>query len=319
MVLSDAPKNFRSIPMFSHPGSNLSLVHVHSETAAIANNLQRWSFTTDKRYDERSATTALLKKLVDGGRYAKYHPNMMLSMFRSMPDVHPDGAAPPSGVGESKFEDPDAPSAEELRDYRLRFPNRQPFLADAPRVNSPLHHALHDAALKEALDLSRMGSPLSRFDAVRERELIFDSQLAEATDRSLRVADVADVERTQAHGEHAPGVIPPDDVLQLVSASSTTRPATQTAGSSAHVVSPDVPHVCPVSGCRRRPLSDPRGLRQISMENMCCDTCLFTNGRHHTDICDCANRASTNVPSPTPSSSGNSGNDGHSFEQWQQR
>ena len=48
------------------------------------------------------------------------------------------------------------------------------------------------------------------------------------------------------------------------------------------------------------------------MENLCCDTCLFTNGHHHTDIHDPANRAATSVPSPTPSSSGNSGNDGGS-------
>ena len=89
MVLSDAPKNFRSIPMFSHPGSNLSLVPVHSEASVIANNLERWSFTTGQRYDERSAITGLLNKLVDGGRYAKYHPNMMLSMIRSVSDEHP--------------------------------------------------------------------------------------------------------------------------------------------------------------------------------------------------------------------------------------
>ena len=93
MVLSDAPKDFRSIPMFSHPGSNLSLFPVHNETAVIANNLERWSFTTGKRYDERSAITGLLNKLVGGGRYAKYHPNMMLSMFQSMSDAHPAGTA----------------------------------------------------------------------------------------------------------------------------------------------------------------------------------------------------------------------------------
>ena len=62
MVLSDAPKNFRSIPMFSHPGSNLSLVPVHSEASVIANNLERWSFTTGKRYDERSAVKDLLQQ-----------------------------------------------------------------------------------------------------------------------------------------------------------------------------------------------------------------------------------------------------------------
>ena len=48
------------------------------------------------------------------------------------------------------------------------------------------------------------------------------------------------------------------------------------------------------------------------MENLCCDMCLFTNGHHRTDICDSAKRASTSVPSSTPSSSGNSDNDGGS-------
>ena len=203
----------------------------------------------------------------------------MLSMFHSMPDVNPIGAAPHSGFEESKFEDTDEPSAEELLDYRLRFPNRQPFLAGAAKINSPLHHALHDATLNEALDSSRIDSPLSRLHAERERTLTYCSQLAEATDRSLRDADVAGVEHAPAHGEHARVIIPPDDVLQVASTSSTTRPATPTAGSSAHVVPPDVRHVYPSSGCQRRPLSDPpRILRQISMENLCCDTCLFTDG-----------------------------------------
>ena len=40
--------------------------------------------------------------------------------------------------------------------------------------------------------------------------------------------------------------------------------------------------------------------------------CLFSNAHHHTAICDSANRASTYIPSSTPSSSGNSGNDGGS-------
>ena len=168
-----------------------------------------------------------------------------------------------SGVEESKFDDADEPSAQELLDYRLRFPNRQPFLADAAKINSPLHHALHDAALNEALDSSRIDSSLSLLDAERERTLIYCSQLAEAKDRSLRDADVADVEQAPAHGEHAPVIIPPDDVLPVATTSSTTRPAEPTAGSSAHVVPPDARHACPVAGCPRRPLSDPRGLRQI--------------------------------------------------------
>jgi hypothetical protein len=98
MFLYDAPDDFRSIPMFSHPGSNLSLVPVYSEDTGIAKKLERWSFTTGMRYDERSAITGLLNKLADGGRYAKYHPNLMLSLFHSTPKAHPAGATPASGV-----------------------------------------------------------------------------------------------------------------------------------------------------------------------------------------------------------------------------
>jgi len=174
---------------------------VHSEAAVIANNLERWSFTTGKRYDERSAIKDLLTKLVDGGRYSKYHPNMMLSMFDSMSSAHPSGAAPSAGVEESKFDDADEPSAKELLDYRLRFPNRQPFLADAPKINSSLHHALHDAALNEALDSSRIDSSLSLLDAERERTLIYCSQLAEAKDRSLR-DDAANVKQVLEQGSY---------------------------------------------------------------------------------------------------------------------
>ena len=36
MVISDAPSDFRSIPMFSYPGSNLSLVPVYSEKTVVA-------------------------------------------------------------------------------------------------------------------------------------------------------------------------------------------------------------------------------------------------------------------------------------------
>ena len=98
---------------------------------------------------------------------------MMLSMFDSMSSAHPPGAAPSAGVQESKFDDADEPSAQELLDYRLRFPNRQPFLADAPKINSSHRHALHDAALNEALDSSRIDSSLSLLDAERERTLIY--------------------------------------------------------------------------------------------------------------------------------------------------
>ena len=48
------------------------------------------------------------------------------------------------------------------------------------------------------------------------------------------------------------------------------------------------------------------------MENLCCDTCLITDGRYHTDICDSSMRSSTTASSPTPSSGDNSDNDGSS-------
>ena len=63
---------------------------------------------------------------------------MMFSLFHGMSKAHPVGAAPSSGVEESKFENAGEPSAEELRDYRLRSPDRQPFLAGAPKKNSLL-------------------------------------------------------------------------------------------------------------------------------------------------------------------------------------
>ena len=79
--------------------------------------------------------------------------------------------------------------------------------------------------------------------------------------------------------------------------------ATPTAGSSAQVVPPDARHACPVAGCSRRSLSDPRGLRRIfgrsDTLDLCCDICLFTDGHHHTNICDFTNPSSTAAPSAT--------------------
>ena len=70
--------------------------------------------------------------------------------------------------------------------------------------------------------------------------------------------------------------------------------------SSATVVPPDARHECRVAGCPRRPLSDPSGMRQIfgltDRDDLCCDTCLFTDGRSHTDICNSASRSSTTTP-----------------------
>ena len=188
-----APDGFRLIEMFSHQTSNLSLVPVCKDDFVLEHKLSRYSFTTGERYDERTAVSGLLSKLVDGSCYAKYHPNMMLSMFGRMSSVHPPGAASSSGVEESKFEpddetagpvgvlyptgvtdtNPADPAAEELRDYRLRFPNRTSYVTCAPKsTTTATQAAIDDHRLHKALDDSRAASDFARLDAERERELI---------------------------------------------------------------------------------------------------------------------------------------------------
>ena len=70
--------------MVSHNNSNLSLVPVFSDEHVVDHNFKRHSFTTGALYDERASISVLLEKLVtDGGRYTKYHPNVMLALFAS--------------------------------------------------------------------------------------------------------------------------------------------------------------------------------------------------------------------------------------------
>ena len=103
MVLEQASAHFRHIAMFSHNNSNLSLVPVFSDDQVVASNLKRCSFTTGSLYDERAAISVLLEKFItDGGRYTKYHPNVMLTPYASHGGTEL-GAVPDSGVEESKF------------------------------------------------------------------------------------------------------------------------------------------------------------------------------------------------------------------------
>ena len=82
MLLNQAPAHFQHIAMFSHNNSNLSLVCVFSDDQVVADNLKRYSVTTDAMYDESTAISVLLEKLItDGGRCTKYHPNVMLALF----------------------------------------------------------------------------------------------------------------------------------------------------------------------------------------------------------------------------------------------
>ena len=57
-----------------------------------------------------------------------------------------------------------------------------------------------------------------------------------------------DVKRSHADCEHAPDVIPPNDVPRIASASATSFSATSTTGSSAHTIAPRVQHICRVPG-----------------------------------------------------------------------
>ena len=55
--------------------------------------------------NEHTAISVLLEKLTtDGGRYAKYHPNVMLALFASHSDAQ-SGQVPSGGVAESKCDE----------------------------------------------------------------------------------------------------------------------------------------------------------------------------------------------------------------------
>ena len=111
MVLDQAPDDMRFIKMYSNNNSNLSLVPVFSEDEIVDKGFKRYSFTSAELYDERTQITVLLDKMVndDDGRYAKYHPNVMLALFAShcMMDVPVRQSSQGSGEGleESKSEE----------------------------------------------------------------------------------------------------------------------------------------------------------------------------------------------------------------------
>ena len=110
MVLDQAPDEMRFIKMYSNNNSNLSLVPVYSEEEIVDKDLKRYSFTTGELYDERAQIYVLLEKLVtDDGRYAKFHPNVMLALFANhymldVPELQPDQASG-EGLEESKAGD----------------------------------------------------------------------------------------------------------------------------------------------------------------------------------------------------------------------
>ena len=97
----------RHIAMVSHNNSYLSLVPVFSDEHVVANNCERFRFTPGALYDERTSIPVLLEKLfADGGRYTKYHPNVMLALFAShyMLDTQSDQASG-GGLEESKYDE----------------------------------------------------------------------------------------------------------------------------------------------------------------------------------------------------------------------
>ena len=154
MLLDQASAHFRHIAMFSHNNSNLSLVPVFNDDQVVADDLKRYSFTTGSLYGERIAISVLLETLItDGGRYTKYHPNVMLALFASHGDAQ-SGHVSSGGVAESKCDEfkvvagtsttpaenafirSGAVTAEELRLYADEHRNRQPF---TKTVSAPFH------------------------------------------------------------------------------------------------------------------------------------------------------------------------------------
>ena len=82
-----------------------------------------------------------------------------------------------------------------------------------------------------------------------------------------------------------PVAIPADDV-PAASTSPITSPATLATVSSTRAVSPDINHICRISGCVRLPTDTEHGKHTV-----CCDTCSHTDGRFHTLVCDAADYA----------------------------
>ena len=134
--------------------------------------------------------------ITDGGRYDKYHPNVMIALFASHGDAQ-SGHVPSGGVAESKSEEfkvvaststtpaeralirSGAVTAEELRQYADEQSNRQPF---ADIVPAPFHDAHYQKLVNDAIEASQeIGEQkLARLDAHLENIRIYDANVLEA-------------------------------------------------------------------------------------------------------------------------------------------
>ena len=203
MVLEQASDHFRHIAMFSHNNSNLSFVPVFSDEQGVANNYERYSFTTGALYDEHTSISVLLEKLItDGGRYTKYHPNVMLALFAShyMLDTQPDQVSG-GGLEESKCDEfkvvastsatpaelgmicSGVVTSEELRVYADAHKNRQPF---ASAVSAPVQYAHYQRTVDDAIAASQDNGDLQALDAHLEHIRIYEANILEAEHRSLQ-------------------------------------------------------------------------------------------------------------------------------------
>ena len=106
--------------------------------------------------------------------------------------------------------------------------------------------------------------------------------------------------------ELSPVVIPPDDVDSDASNADVAPDDVPTPTVPVPTPTPSVIHICDTPGCRRRPESDPCGLQQVS-QHVCCDICLFSDGRQHTAACDSGNLTTALALAPAPPGSGNNG------------
>ena len=186
---------------FPDNNSNLSLVPVFSDEHVVDHNFKRHSFTTGALYDERASISVLLEKLVtDGGRYTKYHPNVMIALFASHLDTQPDQASG-EGLEESKCDEfkvvasPFATPAEvemirsgvmtseELRVYADTHKNRAPF---ANTVPAPVQDAYCQRMVDHAITVSQDNGDLQALDAHLEHIRIYEANILEAEHRSLQ-------------------------------------------------------------------------------------------------------------------------------------
>ena len=200
LLLDQAPAGFRHIAIFSHNNPNLSLFPVLSDERVVAGNFERYSFTTGELYDERTAISVLLEKLVtDNGRYRKYYPNVMLALFSSHEDaqsVHVSG----EGLEESKCGEfkvvastsatpaeidlirSGAVTSEELHMYADAYGNRQPF---ANVASTPVQDAHYQRMVDDAIAASQDSGDLQALDAHPEK-IRYDANVLEAEHRSLQ-------------------------------------------------------------------------------------------------------------------------------------